>query len=396
MEKIQNNNRTWTESEIKYLREAWGFVSIDSICRHLGRSKNAIMVLKDRLKLGPFLINGEYVTMHQLVIALGYSSGADGYKVKSWIENRGFPVHIKTRSNKAKIRVVYLDEFWKWAEKNRSFIDFGRMEPLALGAEPEWVSEQRRKDFLGYSLQRKDPWTPDEDARLKMLLSKYQYGYAELSEMLHRSTGAIQRRCSDLGLKARPLKANNHGEDCAWTDAQYKILADGIKHGDGYMAISKAIGKSEKAVRGKVYNEYFTENADKVREMIGNGNWGDGRPVPTVRQARRNSRYRTEIAHNIEQIAGILKFKVDQAHAELLKNDPFFQKGMCMKWDGFNGCTAGCDNCDECNEFVRIRPQYCCRCGGTFIERADNKLCPACRVARKKQAQRKWAALHNR
>lgn len=394
MVKIQNNNRTWTESEIKYLREAWGTVSFKSICRHLKRSKNAVLIRVSRLGLPPFLESGEYISMQQLLKAIGYSS-SNSYKVKSWIEKRNFPVKF-IRRGVSVTRVVYIEDFLEWAKENRSFIDFSKMEPLSLGAEPEWVSEQRRKDFLGYSLQRKDPWTPDEDARLKMLLSKYQYGYAELSEMLHRSAGAIQRRCIDLGLKARPLKANNHGEDCAWTDAQYKILADGIKHGDGYMAISKAIGKSEKAVRGKVYNEYFTENADKVREMIGNGNWGDGRPVPTVRQARRNSRYRTEIAHNIEQIAGILQFKVDQAHAELLKNDPFFQKGMCMKWDGFNGCTAGCDNCDECNEFVRIRPQYCCRCGGTFIERAENKLCPACRVARKKQAQRKWAALHNR
>lgn len=38
-------------------------------------------------------------------------------------------------------KIIYLDEFWKWAEKNRSFLDFSKMEPLALGKEPGWVNE---------------------------------------------------------------------------------------------------------------------------------------------------------------------------------------------------------------------------------------------------------------
>ena len=75
------------------------------------------------------------------------------------------------------------------------------MEPLALGEEPDWVAEQRRKDFKAFAIQRKDPWTADEDSRLKMLLKQHKYGYAELSEILRRSAGAIQRRCTDLGIK---------------------------------------------------------------------------------------------------------------------------------------------------------------------------------------------------
>lgn len=109
--------------------------------------------------------------------------------MESWVRRRGFPIHTK-RVDKCVWRVVYLDEFWKWAEQHRSFIDFSKLEPLALGKEPDWVPEQRKKDFQAFALQRKDPWTPDEDSRLKMLLKQHKYGYVELSEILRRSEGA--------------------------------------------------------------------------------------------------------------------------------------------------------------------------------------------------------------
>ena len=229
--------------------------------------------------------------MRQLILALGYSGSSDSYKIKSWIQNRGFPVRNKRHTKKV-VRVVFLDEFWKWAEKNRSFLDFSKMEPLALGEEPDWLAEQRRKDFKAYALQRKEPWTVDEDSRLKMLLKQHKYGSAELSEMLRRSTGAIQRRCTDLGLKERPVKADNRGPDATWTEDDFSILADGIQNGDSYMLIGQVLGKYEKAVRGKVYSVYLIENADKVRAYMGDGPWGYGAPEPTVKQAVHLSRTR--------------------------------------------------------------------------------------------------------
>lgn len=146
------------------------------------------------------------------------------------------------------------------------------------GQEPDWVPEQRKKDFQAFALQRKDPWAPDEDSRLKMLLKQHKYGYAELSELLHRSEGAIVRRCNDLGLKERPVRADNHGKSSVWTDADYQALADGIRHGDSYPMIGKVVGRSEKAVRGKVYF-YISDRrmADKVRAIAEGRAWGFGR-----------------------------------------------------------------------------------------------------------------------
>lgn len=382
--------RQWTPKEEEDLRKYWGTMSVKWICSKLRRSHNAIMVRVNRLGLPPYLESGEYVSMHQLILALGYSKGADTYKLKSWIQNRGFPVRNKRHTKKV-VRVVYLEEFWAWAEKNRSFLDFSKMEPLALGEEPEWLVEQRRKDFKAFAIQRKDPWTADEDSRLRMLLKQHRYGYAELSEILHRSAGAIQRRCTDLGLKERPVKADNHGKDAVWTQREFDILADGIKNCDSYMLIGQALGKSEKAIRGKVYVTYLTENADRVRALMGNGPWGYGAPEPTVKQGASLSRTRTEVRKNLSVLDALLRKRMNA-----LGYDPYWQRFMCMNWDDIDGCAAGCKDCDSCTEFRRIRPQYCVRCGGTFFERQENRICEKCRNARKKQYQRKFAVLHAR
>ena len=369
--------------------ENWGRVSLPYMADKLNRTIEAVKIKAGRIGLGAVLMGGDYITLNQLIIALsGHKESS--YLRKSWVENRGLPVH-KKRVNKCLFNVVYIDEFWKWAEKHRSFIDFSKMEPLALGKEPDWVKEQRKKDYYAFSLQRKDVWSSADDSRLLYLLNQQKYGYLELSKMLNRSAGAIQRRCNDLGTKLRPVKADNHGKDIIWTEEDYKILCEGIKSGESYCCISEDIGKSEKAVRGKVYFVYLTENMDKVRFMIGDGNWGDGAPIPTVKQGKNISTYRTQVKKDLSYFAGLLKYRANQ-----LGYDPYWQRFMCANWDDFKGCKAGENDCDSCAQFIRIREQYCKRCGTTFFERKENTFCADCRAARKKQANKKWAVLSSR
>lgn len=298
--------RPWTPEDESYLTEKWGYASVPAIAKKLNRTENAVVVRAQRLGLGAVLMAGGYVTLNQLLATVTGRERGNTYQRKSWVENRGLPVHRK-KVNRCSFSVVYLEEFWKWAEHNRSFLDFSKMEPLALGWEPAWVAEQRKKDYRACAIQRKDPWTADEDSRLKMLLSQHKYTWAELSEMLHRTTGAIQHRCRDLGIKDRPVKADNHGKSAVWNERDYAVLADGIRHGDSYMAIGQALGKSEKAVRGKVYTVYLTENADKVREHMGDGPWGAGAPEPKVKQAVHLSTTRTEVRKLLSYLAGLLQ-----------------------------------------------------------------------------------------
>lgn len=115
--------RLWTEEEENRLCEMWGHYSIDSIARKLGRSVAAIRVRVNRLDLPPFLECGEYITLNQLMLHIRGTKNCK-YQTKSWVENRGMPVHMKARSSRCRIKIVYMHEFWKWAEKNREFINF--------------------------------------------------------------------------------------------------------------------------------------------------------------------------------------------------------------------------------------------------------------------------------
>lgn len=184
-------NRAWTKEEENSLRELWGTKPIDIIAQELNRTVNAIRVRKQRIGLGAFLDNGDYITVNQLYQTLFQRGHFSNYQMKSWVRDREMPIHYK-RVGTTKWKIVYLDEFWKWAEKNRSFVDFSKLEPNILGKEPAWVQEQRKKDINACRLQRKDPWTRQEDEKLAWLLGKQQYGYAELSRMLQRSEGAIR------------------------------------------------------------------------------------------------------------------------------------------------------------------------------------------------------------
>lgn len=243
-----------------------------------------------------------------------------------------------------------MEEFWEWAEINRSFIDFSKMEPLALGEEPPWVAEQRQKDFATHSIQRKDAWTQGEDARLKMFLAQHKYTWAELSRELSRSCGAIQRRIKDLGLEDTPIRIPCGGRQGTWTEEMFQLLADGIRNADSYQAIGEALGISEKAVRGKVYYDYLTENADKVRSMIGDGPWGTGAPVPTVKQAVNLSRTRVEVRKGLSMLDALLRYRMGE-----LSHDPHWQRFMCQHWRDARDCTDSNANCDECTKFQRIQ-----------------------------------------
>jgi len=259
--------RNWTEKEKDYLQEKWGTISLPAIAKKLNRSENAILIKVQRMGLGAFLENGEYITWNQFQRAININSSS-GYKNISWIQNRGFPIkHKKVGANTFK--VVYIDDFWKWAEENKSFLDFSRVEEFVFGIEPDWVKEKRRIDHINAKKIKVTPWTIDEDELLKSLLRRNKFGYAELSKRLNRSAGAIRRRIVDLGIKERPLRADNHNP---WTQEELEQLKEFILQGYGYEAMSEllesGVTRSAKAIRGYIGRKYKTEVLDKVRRML--------------------------------------------------------------------------------------------------------------------------------
>ena len=380
--------RNWTKQEEEYLIENWGTLSVGTIAKNLNRSENAVIVRKCRLGLGSFLESGEYITWNQLHIALGIGT-ADVYKMISWVRNRGFPIHTK-RVNNNSFKVVYLDEWWVWAEKNRDFLDFSKFEENLLGKEPQWVKEKRRHDVEKKHKYITTPWTKTEDEKLLFLVAKQNYTYDDLSKILRRTNGAIQKRLCYLGVKDRPIKVDNHTR---WTDYDLYRLGDLIKSGYGYDLIAEEIGKSSKACRGRVYQMYLTENLDKVREIMGNGNFGDNRPERTLKQWKTmNTEERIESREELTKLVAIIHWRFKQQINETEWGE-FFQKDMCQNFCSDCLSTSGCDSCTN---FKKIEPQNCKMCGKTFWEKNENLYCSVCRDMRKKQWLRKRFVLEKR
>ena len=237
--------RIWSEEDKNYLDENWGTVSIPTLATTLNRSIEAIKLKAGKMGLGRHLHSGEYITLNQLMQALG-RGGIGTYALTSWVEKRGLPVKYKKTINK-RYRVIYLNDFWKWAEKNKTFIDFAKFEENMLGEEPTWVKEQRKADQM-FKAFKTTPWTLSEDDLLKTMLNRFCYSYRDISQRLMRTEGAIKRRMLDLKLKQRPLKAERH----FWTIEETNILSDMYHNGYKAEIMANKINKSALAIKGKI------------------------------------------------------------------------------------------------------------------------------------------------
>lgn len=247
----------WPQEKVDYLLDNWGVVSIPGLSKTLGKTETAVSLKAQRLGLGSFLSSGEYITVNQLFKAMG-RTGAWTYTLNQW-KKKGFPIKTKkVKSNSFK--VVYLNDFWKWAKKYRTTIDFSKFEENILGEEPIWVKEQRKAD-IEFAKYKSTPWTSEEDNLLKSLLKKYKYTYKEISIHLSRTEGAIKRRINDLCLSTWPIRENPHG---VWTEEQINIVIDMYNKGYKNDVIKEKIDKSAMAIGGKI-ERLIRENILKKR-----------------------------------------------------------------------------------------------------------------------------------
>lgn len=262
MAQYERNNKKWTQEEIDYLYDSWGKFSMNTITKNLKRGESSIRNKITQLGLGSFFENGDYVTMGVLRKALGYSDAH--IFTEDWSKWKDLPVKYKTNKEK-RLKIIYLEDFWKWAEKNKNLLSFSNFEKYALGPEPKWVDEKRNAD-IKYNNYRYKKWTERDDQYLISLVNSYKYDYTELAKILGRKEESIKSRIRALGLKARPNKRYIG----AWTDNELEIVFDNIKKGNNYEYIQNELGNNRtiKAISGKIFNMFGTQNLNKVRKIL--------------------------------------------------------------------------------------------------------------------------------
>lgn len=129
------------------------------------------------------------------------------------------------------------------------------------------------------------------------------------------------------------------------------MLTCGIKHGWSYAMMADKIGKSDWNVRSKIYYLYFTADLDRVRALIGDGNFGDNLPTPSVWKAKKHRKFEAGITRDIRRLLQLLQGRRDDLKADY---EEYFQRGMCAHWDSMaHICSRGSRDCDSCDSFER-------------------------------------------
>ncbi|WP_332237904.1 hypothetical protein [Sporolactobacillus sp. KGMB 08714] len=238
--------RTWTAEDIHFLRDAWGTLSLHSIANRLNRSVSAVRNRANREGLRDPRFIADVLTINQLSRALCVSYSV----VMKWINRFSLP--IETRVFVAhEVKTVDMSKFWKWAEFHKSLIDFSKVEPYLLGPEPTWVKTRRQADSIrDWRIKRSltDAWTREEDRKLQNLLILQRFTYPEIAFRLRRSEEAIKRRIYFLGIKARPVRANNR----FYSAEELSTMTSMAENGQCLEEIASRIGKSARGVRDKM------------------------------------------------------------------------------------------------------------------------------------------------
>lgn len=240
--------KRWSSQEKEYLESYWGVISLKGIATNLNRSVETVKKKAQQIGLSDPKFSFEGITLHQLSKYLNMSYSA----ITGWVKKHEFPAKKKLFGCKSRIWVVKIEDFWDWAEKHKQFIDFNRFEKNSLGPEPDWTKAKRNADEIKVRKVKKSlkqPWTSDDDNILKGMLNAYKYTYPEISQRLGRSEAAIKRRVWELGIKARPLRFNNH---IKYTEEEIKSIICMIENGHCLEDIASRINKSAQGVRGKL------------------------------------------------------------------------------------------------------------------------------------------------
>lgn len=242
-----DKRKKWTQEELDFLEEKWGVLSKKLIAKKLNRSLNSVIVKAVRLGLGRYINARDEITLNLLINTLGYKNSYSWVSKK--FENHNIPIKKMKIIDKS-VKMVNINEFWKWAEKNKEILNFANFEEGALGKEPVWVKEKRNIDKNSLNkINRNRLWTKYEEQLLISKVKSMRYTYEELSKEFNRTEGAIKSRLNKLQTSYRPLERDRH---IIWTEEENNTLLQMYKEGYGANQIARKINKSEFSVKERV------------------------------------------------------------------------------------------------------------------------------------------------
>ena len=181
-----HRNKNWSTQEDNYLKEYWTNKTLNSLAKNLNRSTGSVFARAKKLKLGGMHVNRVSINMICNIMQL------EAHTVRRWINDHGLKA-TKITTNKHKRWHINIDDLLDWLEKNQDRFDSRRLEYMALGSEPIWLREKKKKDIKEGNNFALKYWTDSEVENLRMMFRQGK-SYKEIARKLGRTTSSISQK----------------------------------------------------------------------------------------------------------------------------------------------------------------------------------------------------------
>lgn len=192
------DRRKWTTEEEEMLKELWGYKSIEYIKRKLRRTSYSIIVKANRLKLGPMIRNNtDILTISDVVDILNVTR--DRITV-TWVK-LGLEFKKHSISKNKFYYTITLEKLLDFLKKNQNEWDSRKVEEYALGFEPLWLIEKRKRDKIENPLWYRK-WTLEE-VKQAIFLIRTGKTYEEIAKEINRTPAAVAYLLRNQGYSYR-------------------------------------------------------------------------------------------------------------------------------------------------------------------------------------------------
>jgi hypothetical protein len=183
--------KEWSESDINYLDENWGKVTLAYLSTKLKRTKKAVVLKSKRLKLGASTRADEYMTARQVSVLLNI----DCHTVLRWVEKHNLKAVRKVMLYKREFILIKYYHLLRWLKNNQNRFDSRRIDSSNFGYEPLWLQDKRKKD-KELPKKRFRKWTPFEIQRIIELSKNMKY--KDIAKTMNRSHNSIEKKFGRL------------------------------------------------------------------------------------------------------------------------------------------------------------------------------------------------------
>lgn len=176
-----------SDKQIKLIEERLCNWSVGTLAKQVGMTKEQLVAYLKGQGITIRDLYG-YLTPNELALCLQ----VDSKSITRWIEELGLKARKIGLQNKTYKRYyIDIDDFWEFAEKNKSLINFFHLEKNILGIEPEWVAEERKKGFV--IKNKRSSWTKETENTLVRMFYEGKT-HKEISLLLHRTEASCRKK----------------------------------------------------------------------------------------------------------------------------------------------------------------------------------------------------------